>query len=274
MSSLPRWPAGFQVRIDLVGLIRDLLDVHEDRKARILNNLDKGHVDDLAQELEAAGMGNLQDDLLALVDLRGRAEVLEQATELVDEQEGLRCLDDLGALLARCAIEDVVLDLGVVRGLDYYTGAVFELHYEPLGAASQICSGGSCTLTDILGGAPLQTTGLGIGCDRVILALDRAGVELPAARLDVYVLPIGDHMAEAAYEVLRQLGQAGLSADVDLVGRGPAKNLNHANAIGAQTAVFVGEREWEAGKVGVEDLETGEQVEVPLDELSTYLGAT
>ncbi len=124
-----------------IGLIRDLLDVNEDRKARVLSHLDKGHVDELTGELEAAGMGKLQDDLVALVDLRVGAEVLEQATELVGEQEGLRYLDDLGALLARYAIEDLVFDLGGVRGLDYYTD-VFELHYEPLGAASQICGDG------------------------------------------------------------------------------------------------------------------------------------
>ncbi len=118
MSSLPRWPAGFQARIGQIGLIRDLLDVNENRTARILSHLDKGHVDDLTGELEAAGMGKLQDDLVALVDLRGGAEVLEQATELVGEQEGLRYLDDLGALLARYAIEDILFDLGVVRGLD------------------------------------------------------------------------------------------------------------------------------------------------------------
>lgn len=129
-------------------------------------------------------------------------------------------------------------------------------------------------MTDIFGGEPLQTTGFGMGFDRVILALDKAGVALPAARLDVYVLPIGDHMAEAAYDVLRQLRHAGLSADIDLVGRGPSKNLDHANALEAHTAVLVGEREWEAGKVSVKNLETREQVEVPLDELGTYLGAT
>ncbi len=129
----------------------------EDRKARILNHLDKGHVNELTRELEVSGMGNLRDDLLALVDLRGGAEVLAQTTELVGEQKGLRYLDELGALLARYAIEDIVFDLGVVRGLDYYTGAVIELHYEPLGAASQICGGGSYTLTDILGMETLQT---------------------------------------------------------------------------------------------------------------------
>ncbi|MEE9592060.1 MAG: histidine--tRNA ligase, partial [Thermoplasmata archaeon] len=234
---------GFRVHLGHIGLIRDLLDVEEEAKARILSHLDKRHEDELTQELDAAGIGDLQDQLVALVDLRGGREILGKARELVGDQEGLQYLDDLGALLRRYEIEDVLFDLGVVRGLDYYTGAVFELHFEPLGAASQICGGGSYTLTEVFGGKPLQTTGFGMGFDRVLLALEEAGVELPVSGLDVYVIPIGDHMMVPAYDVLRKLRQAGLSADVDLVGRGPSKNLDHANAIGTRTAVLVGERE-------------------------------
>ncbi len=263
---------GFQVRVGHIGLIRGLLDVDEERKARILNALDKRRVNELSEALEGAGIGDLRDDLLALVEFRGGAEVLDQAQERVGDQEGLHYLRDLGNLLERYGIDDVLFDLGVVRGLDYYTGAVFELHYEPLGSASQICGGGSYTLTDLFGGEPLQTTGFGMGFDRVVLALEKAGASLPEARLDVYVLPVGDHMRDAGYDVLRRIREAGLSADVDLTGRGPSKNLDHADALGARTAILVGEREWEAGKVGVKDLRTGEQTEVPLEELTSVLG--
>lgn len=264
---------GFQLRLGHIGLIRGLLDVDEARKARILSALDKRRLDALSNELDAAGLADLRNDLLALVDLRGGPEVLEQAQERVGDQEGLQYLRELGSLLQKYGIEDILYDLGVVRGLDYYTGAVFELHHEPLGAASQICGGGSYSLTDVLGGDPLPTTGFGMGFDRVLLALEKEAVSLPEVRLDVYVLPIGDHMREAGYEVLRQLRDAGLSADVDLTGRGPSKNLDHADALGARAAVLVGEREWEGGKVAVKDLKTGEQVEVARDELSAYLGA-
>ncbi len=263
---------GFQVRVGHIGLIRGLLDVDEERKARILNALDKRRVNELSEALEGAGIGDLRDDLLALVEFRGGAEVLDQAQERVGDQEGLRYLRDLGNLLERYGIDGVLFDLGVVRGLDYYTGAVFELHYEPLGSASQICGGGSYTLTDLFGGEPLQTTGFGMGFDRVVLALEDAGASLPEAQLDVYVLPVGDHMRDAGYDVLRRIREAGLSADVDLTGRGPSKNLDHADALGARTAILVGEREWEAGKVGVKDLRTGEQTEVPLEELTSVLG--
>ncbi|MFQ6012523.1 MAG: histidine--tRNA ligase [Thermoplasmata archaeon] len=265
---------GFQVRLGHIGLIRGLLAVDEERKARILNHLDKRRLDDLTEELEDAGIGGMRDKLVALVDLRGGPEVLAEAEKMVGEQEGLRYLTDLGRLLARYGIEDIVFDLGVVRGLDYYTGAVFELHYEPLGAASQICGGGSYTLTNILGGDPLTTTGFGMGFDRVLLSLEKAGVSLPEAGLDVYVLPVGDHMAEAAYDVLRQLRQAGLSADVDLVGRGPSKNLDHANALGARFAVLVGEREWAAGKVALKDMAGGSQEEVPVAEVAHRVRGT
>jgi histidyl-tRNA synthetase len=111
-----------------------------------------------------------------------------------------------------------------------------------------------------------------MGFDRVLLALEEAGVSLPEAQLDVYVLPVGDHMRDAGYDVLRRVREAGLSADVDLTGRGPSKNLDHADALGARTAILVGEREWEAGKVSVKDLRTGEQTEVPLEDLTSVLG--
>ncbi|MFQ5919498.1 MAG: histidine--tRNA ligase, partial [Thermoplasmata archaeon] len=192
---------GFQVRVGHIGLIRDLLDVDEERKARILNALDKRRSEELSDKLDAAGLGDLRENLLALVDLRGGPEVLAQARETVGDQEGLRYLRELGDLLKRYGVDDLVFDLGVVRGLDYYTGAVFELHYEPLDTASQICGGGSYTLTDLFGGDPLPTTGFGMGFDRVLLALEKAGVALPQARLDAFVLPVGAHMRPAAYDV-------------------------------------------------------------------------
>ncbi len=262
---------GFQIRVGHIGLFRDLLEVDEERKARILNYLDKRNLDALSQELEAAGIGDLRDDLVALVDLRGGPEILERSREIVGDQEGLRYLADLGSLLGRYGVGDILFDLGVVRGLDYYTGAVFELHYEPLGAASQICGGGAYTLTNVLGGEPLQTTGFGMGFDRVLLALGKAGVNLPTTPLDAFVLPVGDHMAEAAYDVLRQLREAGLSADIDLVRRGPSKNLDYANALGARFAVLVGEREWADGKVALKDMTSGSQQEVALAEVAPLI---
>ncbi|MFQ5839050.1 MAG: histidine--tRNA ligase, partial [Thermoplasmata archaeon] len=256
---------GFQVRVGHIGLIRDLLLVDPSRKAGIINLLDKRDLEGLKQQLDAAGIADMTDILLELVGLRGGAEVLDRVSKILKdhsgeiETEALEYLRTLGDRLSLYGIEDVVYDLGVVRGLDYYTGMVFEIHFDPLGAASQICGGGAYSLTDVFGGEPLPTTGFGMGFDRVLLALEKSKVELPAAVLDVFVIPVGDHMRDAGYQVLRLIRQTGASADVDLVGRGPSKNLEFANALRSRYAVLVGEREWKEGKVALKDMQSGDQ---------------
>jgi histidyl-tRNA synthetase len=267
---------GFQLRVGHIGLIRDLLPMDPARKASIINRLDKRDLEGLQRELEAEGLGGLTDVLLELVGLKGRGDVLERASSILEGGGSDRWRDTLGYLrrladrLGLYGIEDVIYDLGVVRGLDYYTGMVFEVHHDSLGAASQICGGGAYSLTDVFGGEPLPTTGFGMGFDRVLLALDRCGVRLPEPSLDAFVVPIGDHMRDEAYQVLRQIRDVGASADVDLVGRGPSKNLEFANAMGARFAVLVGEREWKEGKVAIRDMESGEQRELPLEEVASF----
>lgn len=269
---------GFQVRVGHIGLIRSLLPMESAKQTTIISLLDKRDEAGLQTELEASGNGKMTETLLKLVSLRGGREILQQAGGIVDKLDGgkeargaLDYLAQLGDRLGLYGIQDLLFDLGVVRGLDYYTGLVFELHYEPLGAASQICGGGAYSLTDIFGHEPLPTTGFGMGFDRVLLALEKAEVHLPTAQLDTFVVPVGNHMREAAYEVLMVLRREGYSADIDLVGRGPSKNLDYANALGARFAVLVGEKEWGKGKVALRDMRSGEQREMATSDLAVHL---
>lgn len=269
----------FQLRVGHIGLVRDLLPPSDDQKARILNRLDKRDLEGLRQELEAADLADMEGMLLDLVGLKGGAGVLDAAADLLAagghaEAEGLAYLRDLGRRLALYGIDDLVYDLGVVRGLDYYTGMVFELHDDALGAVSQICGGGAYSLADVLGGDALPTTGFAVGFDRVLLALEEAGVSLPSTALDAFVIPIGGHMRQAGYRVLASLRAAGATADMDLVGRGPSRNLEYADSVGARVAVLVGEKEWSEGRVALKDLASGEQTELPLEDAVSALKAS
>ncbi len=260
--------------------MRELLPVEDGRKARILSRLDKRDVEGLRRELEAAGLGDVEEMLLRLAGTKGGAQVLEEAADALADAghrraAGLEYLREVGERLALYGITDPLYDLGVVRGLDYYTGMVFELHDDALGVASQICGGGAYSLTDVLGGEALPTTGFAVGFDRVLLALEKAGVSLPSPALDAFVIPIGDHMREAGVRVLTALRDAGASVDIDLVGRGPSRNLEYAGSARARYAVLVGEKEWDAGNVALKDLASGKQVEVSLDAaVSTVQGPT
>jgi len=159
----------------------------------------------------------------------------------------------------------------VVRGLDYYTGIVFEVDAPNLGAEKQVCGGGSYSLTELFGGERVFSTGFAIGFDRILLALDKEGLKAPEKRLDAYVIPTSEEMRHRAYMITAALRKQGVRADVDLMRRSMAKNFKYADAMGARFVVIVGEKEAMEGAVMVRNLSTGEQRMALLEELPTLI---
>ncbi len=261
-----------QVRIGHIGMLRSFLKVAPEDQARVLHALDKRNVPMLREELDRLGLGRMEEPLRHYIGLTGGPEVLDRASEILGGAGGA-AFDDLRKLGERLQAYGTksTFDLGVVRGLDYYTGMVFEIDSPNLGAEKQMGGGGAYTLAELFGGEAVQQTGFAIGLDRVVMAADAEGVAIAEPRLDAYVVPIGDSMRPRAYEILRDLRGAGLRADIDLVGRGPSKNLEYANAVRARFAVLVGEKEARGGRVSIRDMESGSQREVSIETLVSAL---
>jgi len=260
------------VRIGHIGMLRSFLKVTAEDQARVLHALDKRNFPRLRDELDRLSLKHLEDPLRQYVGLAGGPEVLGRAAEILGGAGGA-AFDDLRNLGERLRTYGIqfTLDLGVVRGLDYYSGMVFEIDSPNLGAEKQVGGGGAYTLAELFGGEAVTQTGFAIGLDRVVLAAEAEGVAIAEPRLDAYIVPIGEAMRPRAFAILRDLRRAGLRADIDLVGRGPSKNLDYANAVRARFAVFVGEKEVRGGLVSVRDMESGTQREVSLDALVTTL---
>src|SRR5438876_9767053 len=85
--------------------------------------------------------------------------------------------------------------------------------------------------------------------------------------LDAYIVPVGDTARKKAIQILTSLRAAGLGADIDLIGRGPSKNLDYANAIGARFAVILGERELKQGRATLREMANGVQREIAIEDL-------
>ncbi len=255
-----------RARIGHLGMLRSYLPFGPPDQAAILHALDKKDFAALGAELDRLGRSDLGGPLRDLVRLSGDTLVLEKAQEILEGTgtEAFEYLRKLSEHLHGYGVDpsDFTFDMGVVRGLDYYTGMVFEIDSPNLGAEKQVGGGGAYSLAEIFGGEPVQQTGFALGLDRLVLAAEAEGVLPPSKALDAFVVPIGDGMRDRALEVLAMLRAAGFRADVDLVGRGPSKNLDHANALGARHAILVGEREWKGGSVAVRDMVTGAQREV------------
>jgi histidyl-tRNA synthetase len=163
-------------------------------------------------------------------------------------------------------------DPSLVRGLDYYTHTVFEFTCDGLGAQSGIGGGGRYDgLVHELGGPELSGVGFGTGIERIVLALDAAGVRAPAATVDLYFAAVDDESRLEAFAMMARLRARGRSCEADRAGRSLKGMMRHAASVGARRTVILGPRERERGIAVVRDMQSGEQIEVRVSELEGSL---
>lgn len=154
----------------------------------------------------------------------------------------------------------------LVRGFDYYTHTVFEFSCDRLGAQSGIGGGGRYNgLVEELGGPSTPGVGFGTGVERIVLALE--GVDAPDTAIDCYVAIPDAQLRVALLPLVRRMRTAGLRCETDLRGRGMKAMMKQAAGLGARHCVIIGPREHEAGVATVRDMTTGDQREVPLEQL-------
>ncbi len=256
----------YRMRIGHIGVLRQRIadiGVPADRTAEVLQKLDKKLYDEARPILKDMGVKDADiDALFALTETVGGPEVLDKAP-IGEAGDYLRTVV---SILDTMGLKDIEIDLGVVRGLDYYTGMVFEAEAPALGAEKQICGGGSYSLSELFGGEKVFSTGFAVGFDRALLALEKEGAVYERKGIDVYVVPASEDARMPCFGILEQLRDAGVSADIDLMGRKMGKALKYASGIPARFAVIVGDNELASGKVTLRDMASGEQKELTVAE--------
>ncbi|MBE6532101.1 MAG: histidine--tRNA ligase [Ruminococcaceae bacterium] len=177
--------------------------------------------------------------------------------------------DMLGRALDAMNI-DYEVDPAIVRGLDYYTGTVFEFIAEGIGSQSTVCGGGRYDgLVSSLGGPELSGIGFGMGITRLILALRELGLDsLEAERPEIYIASLGERAMIKGLEIAERLRREGKFAECDVVGRSLKAQMKYANKKGARYTLIIGDSEIDAGIAQLRDMESGEQREVSLDSFS------
>lgn len=160
-----------------------------------------------------------------------------------------------------------VINPRMVRGLDYYTKTTFEFVHDGLGAQSGIGGGGRYDgLMAELGGQNLSGIGFGLGVDRTMLALRAEGRTVgDAARCDVFGVPLGDQAKLELAKLAAALRAGGIRVDLAYGDRGLKGAMRAADRSGARIALVAGDRDIEAGTVGLKDLSTGSQIDVPVN---------
>lgn len=155
----------------------------------------------------------------------------------------------------------------IVRGLDYYTKTVFEFVTDFIGAQGTVCGGGRYDgLIEELGGKHLPSLGFAMGMERLLMLMDKQGIEIPEpSSCDLYVATMGDKAKEKAFSLIKSVRDCGLIAETDVVGRGLRPQMKYADKIGAKFSLVLGDNEIEQNSAEVKNMTTGEKTTLALD---------
>ena len=162
-----------------------------------------------------------------------------------------------------------VINTNMVRGLDYYNHTIFEFTTEVAGSQLTICAGGRYDgLVAYFGGPETPGVGFGMGLERLLLVLDKQGVELPIeTALDVYVAVLGTGANGRALELVQALRAQGFAAERDYLDRKLKAQFKSADIFKAKTLITLGESEVESGQVTVKNNHNREEITVSLDQI-------
>ena len=264
--SLDRFTIALNNRAVLTGLLEHLGLV--DRATAILRSLDKltkiGRDKTAAEMVRVAEIDDTQADaVLRLADLHGSAnDVLDALPEVTGGNPtaaaGIERLTEVyrGAIDAGVPEERLKIDVSLARGLDYYTGMIFETTLDDLPGIGSVCSGGRYdNLAGLYTKTALPGVGASLGLDRLIAALDELK-KLPVAGTPAPVLvPQFEDVSPGRYlRLAAMLRDRGVGVEVYPETKKLKAQLKYANDRGHQAAIIAGPSEWEFGKLQIKDL--------------------
>lgn len=246
--------ADFYIKINDKRLLEEIAlgsEVNKEQLKECLRSLDK---------LDKIGKTEVRKELEGKGIAIGILEALEKNFSDYSSFESAKDLNELLILLEENGIrEKVKVDLSLARGLEYYTGIVFELCS---GKGPSIGGGGRYDeLIGLYGGAKCPAVGGSFGIDRILDLLGEALPSEPSARL--FVAGIGNAQKEAL-KAAREARENGINTETDLMQRSIGKNMEYASKKRIPFVVIIGENEVKARKARVKDMESGMETEIPL----------
>ena len=253
---------------DIMRTVDKLDKIGAEKVAKILVD-DCGLTEEQAQEILKfiAIRGTNAEVLAALEGYAGRNEIFDKGLE-----ELRAVVSNLGAF--GVPEDNFAVDLTIARGLDYYTGTVYETTLLDHPEIGSVCSGGRY---DNLAGyyidKPLPGVGISIGLPRLFYVLDEQGLlnpALPSAPADVLVLPMTDDPS-AAIAIAETIRSAGLRVQLYGEQKKFKQKMAYANKLEVPFAVLLGEDEIAEGVCSVKNMQTGEQVKLTPAEAAVYM---
>ncbi len=264
---------GYAFKIGHIGVIRGILSqegVDEKTQNAVLQLMDKKEYEAALKLVESDKCRSM---LRGLLEIRSNdwLDAVEQIQTYVATYDKAKAAAENLAEVLKLVVESanlpVIVEPAFARGLEYYTGIIFEINIPQL----EIALGGGGRydrLIEAFGGESTPAVGCAHGIDRVAIALKTQKAALTAkAERKVTVIPITEALKSQALNISQKLRSAGIAVEFEVMGRKMAKALEDADKRKVDFAVIVGERELKEGAVVLKDLVNRQQSKMPIEKL-------
>jgi histidyl-tRNA synthetase len=261
---------GYAFKIGHIGVIRGILTqdgVDEKTQNAVLQRMDKKEYDAALKLVESE---KCRKTLQGLINIKGKdwQDTIEQIKTLTAGYEQAKAaaenLSEALTLITASAELSLTVEPAFARGLEYYTGMIFEVYIPQL----EIALGGGGRydrLIEAFGGESTPAVGCAHGIDRIAIALQTQNAAFSTEKKKrAVVIPISESVKAEALKIAQSLRDQGVSVEFEVMGRKMGKALEDADKRGVDYAVIVGERELKEGAVVVKDLKKREQNIIPV----------
>lgn len=263
--------SGLMVHLNAESLATDII--------RVIDKIEKISHNEFLSELRQLGLGDSQiNDVVHFVQIKGSTDlVLEELRAMNIKNEifirGLTDLETVISIMRTMGIPDghFMIDLSIARGLDYYTGTIYETTLDDYSRVGSICSGGRYdNLASHYTDKNLPGVGISIGLTRLFSQLLELGIIESKANTiaDSLIIPLTTKELRVALVLSDQLRAAGINTDVLLASMPVKKKFKYADKIGVRKVIVVGADEAAAEKYTVQDMSTGEKTQLSANEIS------
>ncbi|MCD6563025.1 MAG: histidine--tRNA ligase [Thermoproteales archaeon] len=258
-----------------------VMDEKIDNSMRILDKLERRGRKYVISELSKVGLSFEKGrELLKVLNIKGcNYEKLENVRGYLSNiSEGIKGIENLDIILEELyngynlSENEIEIDFTIVRGLAYYTGFVFEIKVVDAPDIGSVAGGGRYdNLIGLIGGRDFPATGMAIGVERVMEALNELKTPVPLKYniCDVIVIPLRAKYIIDAIRIAEKLRENGISTILDVTGRRISSALEYADKMKIRYAIIVGEREIKEGKYTLRDLKEWKEEKLSMSEIIT-----
>ena len=225
-----------------------------------IDKLDKIGSDNVKKELlEKIKEKSKVEKVMDFISKKGSADILEKIGQGIKNQkfdESLEELRRISELIKSFGYEkNLQLDMSLVRGLEYYTGIVFEVRVP--GIPVSLAGGGRYdNMIEQFGGRSTPAVGVGIGFERIVEVMSKSKMFKGESPVKVFVISVSDSVREEAIRICQRFRKEGIPSIFDVSGKDMKKQLSYAGNSGIPFAVFVGEKELKEKKFKLKDMKT------------------